>query len=51
MITVDLRDPMIKENIKSINELRKIAFFTDEELQEMYNKQVESDKKRGDPDA
>jgi hypothetical protein len=51
MITVDLRDPMLNENIKAINELRKSAFFTEEELQEMYNKQVEADKKRGETDA
>lgn len=47
MITVDLHDPKLKENLEAINELRKSGLFTDEQLQEMYNKQVEADKKGG----
>lgn len=47
MITIDLRDPNLKENLAAINELRDSGMFTDEQLQEMYNKQVEADNEKG----
>lgn len=42
MITINLDDPNVVENFKALNELR--GLFSDEELQEMYDKQVEADK-------
>lgn len=47
MVEMNLRDNNIFENLKAINELRRTGMFTDEELQEMYDKQVEADKKEG----
>lgn len=47
MVEMNLRDNNISENLKAINELRATGMFTDEELQEMYDKQVEVDKKEG----
>lgn len=44
---MNLRDNKISENLKAINELRSTGLFTEEELQEMYDKQVEADKKEG----
>ena len=45
MITVDLNDKHLKENLEAINEIRKSGLYTDAELQEMYDKQVEADKR------
>ena len=47
MIEMNLDDINIVENLKAIEELRRTGMFTDEELQEMYDKQVEADKKEG----
>lgn len=47
MIEINLGDINVVENFKAIEELRRTGMFTDEELQEMYNKQVEEDKKEG----
>ena len=47
MIEVNLDDINVVENFKAIEELRRTGMFTDEELQEMYDKQVEADKKEG----
>lgn len=46
MITVNLDDKNVVENFKALNELRKTGMFTDEQLQQMYDKQVEADKER-----
>lgn len=46
MVEMNLRDNNILENLKAINELRRTGMFTDEELQEMYDKQVEADKRK-----
>jgi hypothetical protein len=43
MITVDLNDTHIVENLKAIDSLRKTGRFSDEQLQEMYNAQVAKD--------
>ena len=45
MIEINLGDINVVENLKAIEELRRTGTFTDEELQEMYDKQVEADKK------
>ena len=44
MITIRLDDRNAAENIKAIEELRKTGLFTEEQLQEMYDRQVEKDK-------
>lgn len=44
MISINLNDPNVVENFKALKELKATGIFTDEELQEMYNKQVEKDK-------
>jgi hypothetical protein len=46
MVTINLGDPNVVENFKALNELRKTGMFTDEQLQQMYDKQVAADKKR-----
>ena len=43
MITINLDDPNVVENFKALNMLRKSGMFTDEQLQQMYDKQVEAD--------
>ena len=47
MISINLDEPNVVENFKAMNELRHTGLFSDEELQEMYDKQVEADKKEG----
>lgn len=44
MVTINLGDPNVVENFKAIQELQKSGMFNDEEIQEMYDKQVEVDK-------
>lgn len=44
MVIINLEDPNVAENFKAIEELRLTGMFTEEELQEMYDKQVEADK-------
>lgn len=51
MVEYRLDDNNIDENFKAIEELRLTGMFTEEELQEMYEKQVEADKKRGKNNA
>lgn len=41
MIKFDLRDPDLAENIKAIKELQLIGIYTDEELQEMYDRDLQ----------
>ena len=41
MIVVDLRDPKLLENISAIKYLSRL--YTDEEIQRMYDKQIERD--------
>ena len=45
MITVDLNDKHLATNIKTIRELQKLGFYTDEELQRLYDRQLEIDKR------
>lgn len=44
MITIRLDDKKAAENIKAIEELQKTGMFSEEQLQEMYDKQVKKDK-------
>lgn len=44
MIEINLGDPNVNENFKALEELRSTGMYTDTELQEMYNKQVDADK-------
>lgn len=44
MISLNLRDDNLRENIKAIEELKRLGTFSEGELQELYNKQVEADK-------
>ena len=44
MIKVSLDDPNVVENFKAIQQLRETGDFTDEQLQEMYDRQVAADK-------
>lgn len=46
MITINLEDPNAVENFKALNELRHTGLFSDEELQKMYNEQVETDREK-----
>lgn len=44
MVKVRLDDEFLIENCKAITELKSLG-FTDEQLQELYDKQVDHDKK------
>ena len=44
MVTINLEDKNVVENFKALNEPRKTGLFTDEQLQRMYDKQVEADR-------
>lgn len=46
MITVDLRDTKLKENLKALKELKKLG-YSDEDLQKMYDEQVRIDLEKG----
>jgi len=46
MISINLDDPNLEENFRSLQEVQKTGMFTDEQLQEMYDRQVEKDKKQ-----
>lgn len=50
MVICNLRDENILENVKAVEELKKTGLFTDDELQELYDKQVESDKRKENAD-
>jgi hypothetical protein len=44
MVTINLRDDHIKENLQAIMELRSIG-FTDDEIQRLYDRQFEKDQR------
>ena len=48
MVKFNLDDNKIGENFKALQELRLTGMFTEEELQEMYDKQVEKDREDED---
>lgn len=43
MITMNLRDPKLIENFKAVRELKKCG-YSDEEVQDLYDKQIEIDR-------
>lgn len=45
MININSRDPYLVENVNAIQELKKSGILTEEQIQEMYNHQLECDKK------
>lgn len=51
MVTINLGNPNVVENFKALNELRKTGMFTDEQLQQMYDKQVEADRERDEDES
>ena len=46
MIQVNLDDPKLVENVKAIEFLKSTGLYTDEQLQELYEKQIEADRKQ-----
>ena len=46
MITVQFNDKRLTENVKALEYLRSLNRYSEEELQRMYNKQVEKDRER-----
>ena len=46
MITVDLRDARLKENLEAIKELKKIG-YSDKEIQKLYDEQARIDRENG----
>ena len=44
MLTVNLNDPNLIENLDAIKVLKNSGRYTDAELQKLYDKQVEIDK-------
>lgn len=45
MISIDLRDDHLIENVKAVRNLQKSGQFSEVEIQKLYDKQVESDNK------
>lgn len=43
MITITLDDPFIRENLKAVADLKELG-FSDEAIQELYDRQIEIDK-------
>ena len=48
MVTLSLGDPRIVEHLAIVQNLRGSGLFTDEEIQEMYDRQLEKDAKECD---
>lgn len=46
MITLNLRDPKLKGNMEAIQEMKKLG-LSDEEIQNLYDRQLEKDAKGG----
>ena len=44
MVNVDLRDNHLIENVNAIMKLKKMGIFSDDDLQKMYDRQVEKDR-------
>ena len=47
-LMLDLRDSHLIENTKAFMELRALGIYTDDELQELYDRQVAADKAKDD---
>ncbi|MBQ5640482.1 MAG: hypothetical protein IIV05_01610 [Ruminococcus sp.] len=43
MISIRLDDPHFSENLDALLSMRRMGLYTDEELQEMYDRQLEKD--------
>lgn len=48
MITLDIRDENLIENFKAVQELRNSGFYTDTEIQKLYNRQIEIGREKGE---
>ena len=44
MVKVDLRDPNLVENVKSVECLRELGYYTDNQIQKLYDDQLKKDK-------
>lgn len=42
-IKMKLNDPHLSENLEAIKSLRESGMFSDEEIQKLYNEQIERD--------
>jgi hypothetical protein len=51
MITLNLRDPRLGEHAVMVQNLRRIGVFTDEEIQELYDRQLEKDAEEAQSDG
>lgn len=49
MVNIDMRDPHLLENFVAVRELQKLG-VSDEEIQVMYDRQLEVDGKEGKDD-
>ena len=45
MINIDLRDPRLLENFRALQEIRKSGLHSDIDLQNLYDAQVDADRK------
>lgn len=45
MVTLNLRDPRLAEHVAVVQDIRRTGLFTDEEIQKMYDRQIEKDAK------
>ena len=48
MVTLNLGDPCVVEHFQMVQTLKNSGWFTDEEIQEMYDRQLEKDAKEAD---
>jgi len=46
MVDIDLRDPKFDENMDAINILKNSGMFTDDEIQDLYEKQRKREKEK-----
>ena len=44
MITLRLDDPHLTENLEAVHNIRALGWFSDEEIQQMYDDQLRCDK-------
>ena len=44
MITLRLDDPHLTENLEAVHNIRALGWFSDEEIQQMYDDQLRRDK-------
>lgn len=51
MVTLNMRDPRIAEHAVMVQNLQRTGLFNEEEIQEMYDRQLEKDAERGGGDG